>query len=100
MIKWMKAQLLYSDMLRKVEPLRNELERLEIDAKAKTAKGKDLKNTIAKLEQSIAAYKDEYAQLIGQAEAIKADLATVKEKVCLMSFTFIADIFSNYFNFP
>uniref|UniRef100_A0A8R1U2J5 Dynein heavy chain, cytoplasmic n=1 Tax=Onchocerca volvulus TaxID=6282 RepID=A0A8R1U2J5_ONCVO len=81
MIKWMKAQLLYSDMLRKVEPLRNELERLERDAKVKTAKGDDLKKTIAKLEQSIAAYKEEYAQLIGQAEAIKADLATVKEKV-------------------
>ncbi|MCP9259196.1 Dynein heavy chain, cytoplasmic [Dirofilaria immitis] len=72
MIKWMKAQLW---------PLRTELERLEKDAKIKTAKGEDLKKTIAKLEQSIAAYKEEYAQLIGQAEAIKADLATVKEKV-------------------
>ena len=30
---------------------------------------------------SIAAYKDEYALLIGQAESIKADLSTVQEKV-------------------
>lgn len=80
----MKAQLLYSDILRKVEPLRNELKRLEKDAKAKTAKGEELKRTIAQLEQSIAAYKDEYAHLIAQAEAIKADLATVKEKVCIL----------------
>lgn len=81
MVKWMKAQLLYSDMLRRVEPLRNELKRLEDDAKIKTEKGEELKKTISQLEHSIAAYKEEYAQLIGQAETIKADLATVKEKV-------------------
>uniref|UniRef100_A0A915BJF8 Dynein heavy chain, cytoplasmic n=6 Tax=Parascaris univalens TaxID=6257 RepID=A0A915BJF8_PARUN len=81
MVKWVKAQLLYSDMLMKVEPLRNELKRLERDAKVKTEKGEELKKTIAQLEHSIAAYKEEYAQLIGQAETIKADLATVKEKV-------------------
>lgn len=81
MVKWVKAQLLYADMLRKVEPLRNELRRLERDAKVKTQKGEELKKTIADLEQSIAAYKEEYAQLIGQAEAIKRDLAVVQEKV-------------------
>ncbi|KAK0424238.1 hypothetical protein QR680_008567 [Steinernema hermaphroditum] len=81
MVKWAKAQLLYSDMLHKVEPLRNELRRLEKDANAKTKKGEEVKKTIAELEQSIATYKDEYAILIGQAESIKADLATVKEKV-------------------
>uniref|UniRef100_A0A1I7Y6V7 Dynein heavy chain, cytoplasmic n=1 Tax=Steinernema glaseri TaxID=37863 RepID=A0A1I7Y6V7_9BILA len=81
MVKWAKAQLLYSDMLHRVEPLRNELRRLEKDASAKTKKGEEVKKTIAELEHSIATYKDEYAILIGQAESIKADLATVKEKV-------------------
>jgi dynein heavy chain 1 len=81
MLKWVKAQLLYSDMLHKVEPLRNELNRLESDANTKKKKGEELKHTIAQLEQSIAAYKDEYAQLIGQAESIKVDLANVQEKV-------------------
>lgn len=82
MVKWVKAQLLYADMLNKVDPLRNELKRLEQDAQLKTKKGEEVKATIASLEQSIAAYKEEYAQLIGQAETIKADLATVEEKVC------------------
>ncbi|KAK6731031.1 hypothetical protein RB195_007476 [Necator americanus] len=81
MVKWAKAQLLYSGMLHKVEPLRNELKRLESDAKKKTTEGKEVKARIAQLEQSIAAYKEEYAQLIGQAESIKMDLATVQEKV-------------------
>lgn len=80
-MKWVKAQLLYSGMLRKVEPLRNELKRLAEDAEAKTKKGEELKKIIATLEKSIAAYKEEYAQLIGQAETIKVDLATVQEKV-------------------
>lgn len=64
-----------------VEPLRNELKRLESDAKKKTNEGNEVKARIAQLEQSIAAYKEEYAQLIGQAESIKMDLATVQEKV-------------------
>lgn len=93
MVKWVKAQLLYSDMLMKVEPLRNELKRLERDAKVKTEKGEELKKTIAQLEQSIAAYKEEYAQLIGQAETIKADLATVKEKV---SSYLLDDVFESF----
>ncbi|KJH46392.1 ATPase family protein [Dictyocaulus viviparus] len=81
MVKWAKAQLLYSGMLHKVEPLRNELKRLESDAMKKTTEGNEVKARIAQLEQSIAAYKEEYAQLIGQAESIKMDLATVQEKV-------------------
>ena len=36
---------------------------------------------IQKLEQSIAAYKDEYAVLISQAQAIKTDLENVQAKV-------------------
>ncbi|CAI4230233.1 unnamed protein product [Auanema sp. JU1783] len=81
MVKWAKAQLLYSEMLHKVEPLRNELNRLEKDAHKKTNEGEEIKKRIDQLEQSISAYKDEYAQLIGQAESIKMDLASVQEKV-------------------
>ena len=38
---------------------------------------------IAELEMSIARYKEEYAALISQAQAIKADLAAVEAKVIL-----------------
>ena len=36
---------------------------------------------IGRLEESINSYKEEYAQLISQAEAIKTDLKQVQEKV-------------------
>lgn len=81
MVTWAKAQLLYSNMLNKVEPLRNELNRLEKDTKQKTREGAEVKKRIDQLEKSIAAYKEEYAQLIAQAEHIKQDLNSVQEKV-------------------
>jgi dynein heavy chain 1 len=81
MVKWVKSQLTYSTVLNQVEPLQNELKRLRNDAQTKERKGEELKETIAELEQRIATYKDEYAQLIGQAETIKIDLATVQRKV-------------------
>lgn len=73
MVKWVKSQLMYSRILNQVEPLQNELTRLQRDADTKTHKGEELKKTIAELEQRIATYKEEYAQLIGQAETIKVD---------------------------
>ena len=36
---------------------------------------------ISQLERSIARYKEEYAVLISEAQAIKADLASVEAKV-------------------
>lgn len=77
----MKAQLAYARILSKVDPLRRELQRLENDAKAKTAKGEELKVVIEEFEKRIAFYKEEYAQLIGQSESIKVDLENVKKKV-------------------
>ena len=41
---------------------------------------------IAELERSIARYKEEYAVLISEAQAIKADLAAVEAKVNLILF--------------
>ena len=39
------------------------------------------RQVIEKLEHSIASYKEEYAVLIAQAQAIKTDLASVQAKV-------------------
>lgn len=68
-------------MLKRVEPLRDELYSLERQAETNKVKGEQVKNLIAQLEQSIASYKEEYAQLISQAQAIKADLESVQAKV-------------------
>jgi dynein heavy chain 1 len=40
-----------------------------------------MRAVIEKLEESINSYKEEYAQLISQAEAIKSDLKQVQDKV-------------------
>ena len=81
MVKWAIAQLQYADMLKRVDPLRNELRSLEESAETKTQEAEQMKEVIKNLERSINAYKEEYAQLISQAEAIKSDLKHVQDKV-------------------
>ena len=68
-------------MLNRVEPLRNELQELETSANATRSKAEEMFKLIGELEKSIARYKEEYAVLISQAQAIKADLAAVEAKV-------------------
>lgn len=72
-------------MLKRVEPLRNELQKLEDDAKDNQQKANEVEQMIRDLEASIARYKEEYAVLISEAQAIKADLAAVEAKVRLSS---------------
>lgn len=74
-------QIEYADMLKRVEPLRDELQSLEDQAALNMKHAQDTKDLISQLEQSIAAYKEEYAQLISQAQAIKTDLENVQAKV-------------------
>lgn len=81
LVKWAIAQIQYADMLKKVEPLREELNSLEYQADENKKHGEEVKNLITQLEHSIAAYKEEYAQLIAQAQAIKTDLENVQAKV-------------------
>ena len=70
-------------MLNRVEPLKNELRALEVEANENRRKNDEMLSVIAGLERSIARYKEEYAILISQAQAIKADLAAVETKVSL-----------------
>ena len=69
-------------MLNRIEPLRNELTALEQQANDNRMKNDEVQKVIRDLEKSIAKYKEEYAILISQAQAIKADLASVETKVC------------------
>ncbi|XP_013402014.1 cytoplasmic dynein 1 heavy chain 1-like isoform X1 [Lingula anatina] len=81
MVKWVIAQINYADMIKRVEPLRNELKALEDEADINKHKNNEVNKLISNLEKSIAKYKEEYAVLISQAQAIKADLAAVETKV-------------------
>ncbi|XP_064603299.1 cytoplasmic dynein 1 heavy chain 1-like isoform X2 [Liolophura sinensis] len=81
MVKWAIAQINYAEMLKRIEPLRNELAALENQAKENRMKNDEVNKVVSELEKSIAKYKEEYAVLISQAQAIKADLAAVEGKV-------------------
>lgn len=81
LVKWALAQFQYADMLKRVEPLRNELRELEVASEEKEREADNMTALIGRLEESINNYKEEYAQLISQAEAIKTDLKQVQEKV-------------------
>lgn len=81
LIIFLNPQIEYADMLKRVEPLRQELQSLEDQAQVNVRSAQDTKDLIAQLEQSIASYKEEYAQLISQAQAIKTDLENVQAKV-------------------
>lgn len=82
------SQIEYADMLKRVEPLRNELQALEDQAQTNVTAGDEVRDLIAQLEKSIASYKEEYAQLISQAQAIKTDLENVQAKVNLTIYLF------------
>jgi dynein heavy chain 1 len=81
LVKWAIAQVNYADMLNRIEPLRNELNSLEAEAQINKDKAAETDRIIVQLERSIASYKEEYANLVSQAQAIKADLAAVQSKV-------------------
>ncbi|KAI6896709.1 Dynein heavy chain, partial [Hortaea werneckii] len=81
LVQWVEAQVNYSEILDRVGPLREEVTQLEEEALQTKAEAKMIENTLAELEGSIATYKSEYAALISQTEAIKAEMGRVQSKV-------------------
>ena len=69
--EWVIAQVRYADILERVAPLRNQVEELEKAAQSLVQQQKELEETVAALEKSIAQYKQEYAALISETERIK-----------------------------
>ena len=81
LVQWVEAQVNYSAILDRIGPLREEAEQLEEDALQTKAEAKAIENTIVGLEKSIAQYKSEYATLISETQAIKAEMSRVEYKV-------------------
>lgn len=79
--KWVIAQVYYSDILDRVGPLRNEVESLQVQASDTEAKASSMITMIAELEHRIASYKDEYALLISETQAIKTEMERVQMRV-------------------
>ncbi|RMZ84735.1 hypothetical protein DV737_g982, partial [Chaetothyriales sp. CBS 132003] len=81
LVQWVEAQVNYSEILDRVGPLRAEVEELEDQALQTKAEARVIMNTIAKLEESIATYKIEYAALISETQSIKTEMSRVQTKV-------------------
>ncbi len=81
LVKWVIAQVRYSEILDKIEPLRNEVQDLEAQAENTKRQAATIITMIRDLEASIARYKDEYALLIRETQDIKAEMERVESKV-------------------
>lgn len=81
LVKWVTAQVNYSEILDRVGPLRAEVDSLEREAEATQQQAGGMETMISELEASIATYKDEYAMLISETQAIKQEMERVKGKV-------------------
>ncbi|KAG8527498.1 uncharacterized protein KY384_007650 [Bacidia gigantensis] len=81
LVQWVQAQVNFSAILDRIGPLRDEAEKLEEDALQTRAEAKAIENNIAHLEDSIGQYKSEYAALISETQAIKAEMSRVESKV-------------------
>ena len=79
--KWAESQIKYSTVYNRVQPLRAEVEQLELDAKGAKDKKEAIEAEVAQLETSIAQYKTDYASLIRDVETLKTEMKTVSTKV-------------------
>ena len=81
LVKWVLAQVRFSEILDKVEPLRNEVQSLETQAETTKKQAAQIITIVAELEAKIAKYKEEYAFLISETQAIKSEMERVQSKV-------------------
>lgn len=81
LLQWVQAQVAYSSILERVGPLRDEVYSLEFEAKQTKAQAQAIVDMIEELEASIEKYKDDYAQLITETQAIKSEMTIVENKV-------------------
>ena len=79
--QWAESQIKYSTIYNSIQPLREEVEKLEQDAKVANDEKERLEAEVAGLESSIANYKSEYATLIRDVEALKHEMEVVTTKV-------------------
>lgn len=81
LVKWVLAQVGFSEILDKVGPLRDEVQTLEQHAASTEAQASTIFTMIRELEERILRLKEEYALLISETQAIKAEMEKVHTKV-------------------
>jgi dynein heavy chain 1, cytosolic len=79
--KWAESQIKYSTIFNNIQPLREEVARLEVEAQVVKEEKEKLDDEVSVLEKSIAQYKTDYATLIRDVEALKAEMGAVTTKI-------------------
>jgi dynein heavy chain 1, cytosolic len=79
--KWAESMVKYSTIYNNIQPLRDEVEQLESEATVIKDEKEQIEAEVVQLETSIATYKVDYASLIRDVEALKAEMTTVTTKI-------------------
>lgn len=79
--QWAESQIKYSSILRKVKPLRDEVEKLEEQSQDLVHRQKLAVAEVDSLEGAIKQYKMEYACAIRDTELIRGEMDSVRKKV-------------------
>lgn len=79
--KWAESQVKYSTVFNRVQPLREEVARLESEAEEAVHRKEVLEAEVVDLEKSISSYKNDYAKLIRDVESLKGEMKLVTKKV-------------------
>ena len=78
---WAESQIKYSSVYNRVQPLREEVEQLEKQARIALDNKMRIETEVTTLEESISQYKTDYASLIRDVETLKAEMKIVSTKV-------------------
>jgi len=81
LVQWVEAQVEYSEILTSVEPLRAAVRQLEDQKLDTEAQNIAISRKVIQLEESITAYKNEYALLVSETQNIKSEMTRLQRKV-------------------
>ena len=81
LFKWVRSQIDYSFILNQVQPLRDQVDALELKSSSIKTEYDNVHQMVMELERQIEIYKAEYAELITQAQEVQNELKTVQIKV-------------------
>eukprot|EP00004_Rigifila_ramosa_P014268 TRINITY_DN3231_c0_g3_i5.p1 TRINITY_DN3231_c0_g3~~TRINITY_DN3231_c0_g3_i5.p1 ORF type:complete len:3059 (-),score=575.29 TRINITY_DN3231_c0_g3_i5:95-9271(-) len=80
LFKWMQAQFMYSEILDRVKPLRDEVAKLEAESGKKQAELSAMQATLAETQVIIDSLTEEYKELVKETERIKEEMGVVEKK--------------------
>lgn len=89
--QWLESQIAYSFILKRVEPLTNEIKALQDEFDSLQGQQSSNERMLEEIAQNLVRYKEEFAQLTMKNNQLKGDIQKVNEKV-VRSKTLLANL--------